>query len=148
MEYIHTHIVYTFMRSMYPQFRTTGIRPRKVKFCCAVWHGIVIIIFTVDCYRFGTAVTIAVWLCVCLQSVWAGPLGSNWDVTEAKWHHATRTYVSASEIVRGLWKSARRGWATVRLNEVTRSVLSLSSDLYCQIRGECVYYFSSPSVTK
>ena len=153
--YTHnTHILYillcgpcTTYRCLYPQFRTTTVRRQKVKFCCAVWHGIIIIIFRRGSHKYGTAVTIAVCVCVCLQSV-------RWVYSAAvemllKLTSRCKNCVSASENTMGWWKNDSMEWTTDRLNKVTRSVLSLSSDLYCQIRGkECVSYFSSPSLTK
>jgi hypothetical protein len=114
-----------------------------------VWHGTVIIIFTRDCHKCGTAVTIAVCVFVCLQTVRTGLLSSSWGVIDAEWHHGARTASVSLRTWGGLWKSASREWATERLNKVTRWVLSLSSDLYCQIRGgEFVCHLCSPSVTK
>jgi len=52
--YIYVYIVYTFMCGyIYLQFRKTAIKPWRVKFCIAVWHGITVITFTRHTHKYA-----------------------------------------------------------------------------------------------
>jgi len=74
------------------------------------------------------------------HTVRAGPLGND-DAVEDEWHHMAGHEVKecASENTR-CWKSAGRQWATDKLNKVTRSVLSLSSEYYSYLGGAGVHF--------
>ena len=66
---IKLYAVYTCMGFMYDlwcvcsQFRITATRPRKVKFCCVAWHGIVTVLKTDREMRHAVAVIDKIWNC-------------------------------------------------------------------------------------
>ena len=52
--YIYIYMVYTFMCGyIYLQFRKTAIKPWKIKFCSAVWHGVTLITFTRQTHNYA-----------------------------------------------------------------------------------------------
>ena len=83
---------------MCPQFRIAAKRPRKVKFCCAVGHGIVSVLKTVRDMRLAVAVIdkFEIVVCTCtymctfvyLQTARASLLRPIGDITEVETHQA------------------------------------------------------------
>jgi len=136
-----------------PQYRIAASRPRKLKFCCVVWHDIVTVLKTVRCMRFAVVVIdkISCMYCshmctfVCLQIARASPLRPIGDVTEAETHQAAD--VEVMEVYQCEWehKGVLKEWATDMFDKVTRWGLCLSYNTTTRSEGHVPFLPWQPS---